>query len=72
MYCALFDSHLRYGCQIWGQKQSKIVEEIERTRNKAMRILNFKGSREVVDYFYKESKIDKLNNIIIKANCRFV
>ena len=37
-----------------------------------MRILNFKGSRELVDYVYKGSKIDKLKTIIIKANCRFV
>ena len=29
IYYALFDTHLRYGCQIWAQRQSKIVEVIE-------------------------------------------
>ena len=72
IYYALFDTHLRYGCQIWGQNQSKIVEVIKRTQNKALRILNFKGPQESVDYLYKESKIDKLKNIIIKDNCRLV
>ena len=72
IYFALFDSHIRYGCQIWGQNQSKIVEVIERTQNKALRILNFKCLRESVHYFYKESKIDKSKNVIIKANYRLV
>ena len=43
IYYALFDTHLRYGCQIWGQNQSKIVEAIKTTQNKALWILNFKG-----------------------------
>ena len=34
-----------------------------------MRILNFNGSQESVDYLYQESKIDILKNIIITANC---
>ena len=27
-----FQFSLRYGCQIWGQNQGKIVEAIERTK----------------------------------------
>ena len=50
LYYALFDSHVRYGCQIWGPKQSPTVETIEQTQNKALRILNFKGPREGSDY----------------------
>lgn len=42
--------------QIWGQ--SKIIEEVERTQNKTLWIINFKGPQ--VDYLYKESKIDRL------------
>ena len=61
-----------YRCQTWGQNQSKIVEAIRRTQNNALRILNFKGPQESVDYSYKESKIDKFKNIIIKANCWLV
>ena len=57
-YYALFDTHLRYGCKIWRQTQSKFVEAIKRTQNRALGILSFKGPRESVDYFYKKSKID--------------
>ena len=64
--------HLRYGCQIWGQSQSKIVKEIGRTQNKALQMLNSNGAQELVDYLYKDSKIDQLNCIIRKANCWFV
>ena len=72
LYYALFDTHLRYGCQILGQKQSEIVETNERSQNKALRILNLKVPRELVGNLYKESRIDKLKSIIMKANCRFV
>ena len=46
IYYALFDWHLRYGCQIWGQRQKEYIESIEKTQNKATRILNFKSPRE--------------------------
>ena len=42
------------------------------TQNKALQILNFKVSQELVENCYKESKIDKLKNIMTKANFRFV
>ena len=56
MYYALFDSHLRYGCQIWGQRQNEYIESIEKTQNKAIRNLDFKGTREGAENLYKESK----------------
>ena len=35
-------------------------------------MINFKGPPESVDYLYKESKIDKLKNVITKDNSRLV
>ena len=35
-------------------------------------MLNSNGPQELVDYLYKDSKIDQLNGIIRKANCWFV
>ena len=58
---------VKYGDKI----KVKFVEAKKKTQNKALRILNFKCPLESVDYFYKESKIDKLKNIM-KANCRLV
>ena len=52
IYYALFDSHLRYGRQIWGQRQNESIESIEKTQNKAIRILNFKGPREGAENLY--------------------
>ena len=72
IYYPLFDTPLRYRCQIWEKNQSNIVEVIERTQNKVLRILNFKVSQELIDYLYKKSKINKLKSIIIKANYRFL
>ena len=56
---AFFLTHLKYGCQIckYGDR-AKIIEEVERTQNKTLWIINFKGPQ--VDYLYKESKIDRL------------
>ena len=70
IYYALFDSHLRYGCQIWGQRRNEYIESILKIQNKAIRILNFKGPREGAQNLYKESKIDKVINNIIIANTR--
>ena len=72
IHYALFDSHFRYGCQIWGQRRNEYIESVEKTQNKAIRILNFKGPKEGAKNLYKESKIDKVRNIRIIANCRFV
>ena len=72
IYYALFDSHLRYVCQICGQRQNEYIESIEKTQNKAIRILDFNGTREGAENLYKESKIDQVRNIIIIGNCRFV
>ena len=72
IYYALFDSHLKYGCQIWSQRRNENIASTEKTQNKAIRILNFKGLREGAENLYKESKIDKVRNIIIIANCQFV
>ena len=56
-YFAIFDPHLRYGCQIWGQNKNYAVENIEKLQNKAIRILNFKGPHAEASNLYKESKI---------------
>ena len=56
IYYALFDSHLRYGCQIWGQCQTQFLHNLEVLQNKALRILNLRGPRENSEPLYKTSK----------------
>ena len=53
-YDAMSDSHLRYGCQIWGQIESCAVKNIETLHNKALRIINFKGPLTEVTNLYRD------------------
>ena len=55
-YITHFASHLRYTCQIWSQGRNEYVEPIEKTQNKAIRILNFKVSKEGSENLYKRIK----------------
>ena len=71
IYYALFDSHMRYACPIWGQSHSKTVDMIQSVQNKALRIINFKQSMELSEPLYQKLKINKLKNNILN-NCIFV
>ena len=71
IYYVLFDSHMRYACQIWGQSHSKTVDMIQSAQNKALRIIIFKQSREPSEPLYQKLKINKLKNNILN-NCLFV
>ena len=73
IYFAILGSHLQYGCQIWGQKDSQELKNITITQNKGLRILNFKGPPlEHSRPLYKNSKILKLMDIIKLNNIIFV
>ena len=64
IHFAIFDSHLRYGYQIWGQKDSQEFKNIKIIQNKGLQILNFKGPLELSSPLHKNSKILKLIDII--------
>ena len=49
IYYAIFEHHLRYGCQLWGQAQPDVLQNIEKIQNKALKILNFKNPSEPID-----------------------
>ena len=72
IYYALFDSHMRYACRIWGQGHSKTFDMIQSAQNKALRIINFKHSMEPSEPLYQKFKINKLKNNIILNNCLFL
>ena len=56
IYYALFDSHMRYACRIWGQGHSKTFDMIQSAQNKALRIINFKQSMEPSEPLYQKLK----------------
>ena len=41
IYNAVFDSHMRYGCQIWGQTRNQHISDVVNLQKKAVRIINF-------------------------------
>ena len=72
IYYAIFEPQLRYGCQLWGQTQTQVLQNIEKTQKKALWIINFKNPREPSEQIYKESKIFKLKDIVTISNLKFV
>ena len=72
IYFALFNSHLIFGCQIWGQKNSLLLERIIKLQNKALRIINFKNIDSQIDPLYAESKILKLRDYVYLLNCQLI
>ena len=57
IYFEIFDSQLRYGCQIWSQTEICAVKNIKTLHNKALCIINFKGPRTKATNLYKDSEI---------------
>ena len=54
IYYALFDSHMRYACQILGQSHGKTFDMIQSAQSKALRIINFKQSMEPSESLYQK------------------
>ena len=59
-------------CQLWGQTQTQVLQNIEKVQNKALTIINFKNPWESSEQIYKESKIFKLKDIVTISNLKFV
>ena len=72
IYFVFFDSHLRYTAKIWGQGSNNVVDMIEGTQNKALRIISFKDRTESLDPLYAKHTSSKLQNIITLNNCLFI
>ena len=69
IYYALFDSHLRYGCQIWGQSNAQLINEIALLQRKGLRIITFNERNTPTDPLYKDLKIFKVHEMIQTDNC---
>ena len=69
IYYALFDSQMRYLCQIWRQRQSKTFYMIQFAQSKALRIISFKQFMELSEPLYSQLNINRLKNNVILNNC---
>ena len=72
LYFSIFDSIMRYGFQVWGEKQSATLNDIERLQNKPIKIMCFKSKYDVVNPSYKKLKILRLRDMLTPNNCQFV
>ena len=68
VYYSLFDIHLRYACQVWAQSNSDILVMVQRTQNKALRIMKFKEERHPNEPLFTETRILNVTNIITLHN----
>ena len=46
IYYAIFEPHVRYGCQLWEQTQTQVLQNIDKIQNKPLRITNFRNPWE--------------------------
>ena len=73
IYHAIFESHLRYGCQIWFLSNSEFIKDkIEKLQKKALRFMSFSDLREPSSPLFKEWKILKIKDIVEIENCLLV
>ena len=72
LYYSLFNSHLTYGCQIWGQYQGTEFKKIETLQEKAIRIIKFLPNNAPVSKEMHKLRILKLKDFITLQNILFV
>ena len=72
IYHAIFNSHIRYGCQVWGLTTNQSLKRIVSLQNKAMRIIHFQPPFSKPDLLYYLSNTVKLVDQIKILNCLFV
>ena len=71
-YYSLFQSHLQYDVQLWGQEDKKIQEIMQKLKNWALRKINFKKFHHSIKHIYKDHKIVKFVDILKVQNCLFM
>jgi hypothetical protein len=73
IYHSIFSSHMIYGCQVWGQTDSKFFLKIQTLQNNALRLITFADSfHDHVTHLYKELNLLKLRDYVTLQNVLFV
>ena len=73
IYHSIFASHMVYGCQVWGQSDSKFVKKIQVLQNNALRLITFADSfRDHISHLYKNLNILKFRDYVSLQNLLFI
>ena len=60
-----YNSHLIYGCEVWGQNQNNVlVHRLQKLQEKAVCLINFETNTNVVGRLLKDSNILKLTDFV--------
>ena len=69
IYYSIFNSHLTYGCQIWGQN---LNQSLNRIQNKALRVICFENPTANSNKLYSELRILRYHDYVDFLNISFV
>ena len=69
IYNALFESHMIYICQIWGQTRNQNISDVVKLQKKAVRIINFSGKYTSTKPLFSKLKILSFDEIVNLQNC---
>ena len=70
---SLFNSHLIYACEIWGQNQiNQLFKRLLLLQEKAIRIINFQPQTSSSNNLFKENRILKISDYINYKHALFV
>ena len=72
VYYAIFQSHLQYCCQIWGQPTNSMITEIYILPNREIRLISFASQRTSAIPFFSELGIVKFCDIVHCQNIIFL
>lgn len=72
VYFALFSSHMLYGCQVWGQKETNITRRILLLQKTAIRIINFAPHRSPSRHLFGKLKILTIFDSVKLFNMLFI
>ena len=72
LYFSLFQSHLNYGCLVWGFAQKSLVNKILRIQKRAIRLITFSDYKCNTSRLFRELSILKINDHILLCRYEFV
>ena len=72
IYFAIFDSHIKYACPVWGQKGNPLCDKLISLQNSAMRIITFSEFRSSAKPHYLNLHILNFRNQVELQNCLLV
>jgi hypothetical protein len=72
VYHAIFSSHMRYACQVWGQNQSTITRRILLLQKSAIRIMSYASFRSPSKPLFFQLRILNIFDLVKLLNMLFI